>query len=200
MVIGTISQKLLFAGATAIATLALGCSSGYSTPKGSPTALSRTAPVATVAPLATTVASLNAATTSVATAMPVATTASTPGTPTSSPSTSDATATVKVGDSALGKVLTDTKGISLYIYSKDVAGSGQSAVSGGLLAAWPALTLASGAPAGGTGVSGALSLITRGDGTKQVTYKGLPLYYWQGDKAPGDVSGQGIAGFAVATP
>ena len=176
----TIFQKLLFVGAAPIAMLALACSSYGGKSSGYPTTVSTTASAGAGAPLAAT--------------------ASASATPASSTSTGDAAVTVKVGDSALGKVLTDTKVMTLYTYNKDVAGSGQSAVSGGLLAAWPALTLASGTPAGGTGVTGALALITRGDGTRQVTYKGLPLYYWQGDKAPGDVTGQGIAGFAVATP
>ena len=34
--------------------------------------------------------------------------------------------------------------------------------------------------------------ITREDGQKQVTYKGMPLYYFAGDKAPGDTAGQGV--------
>jgi Secreted repeat of unknown function len=33
----------------------------------------------------------------------------------------------------------------------------------------------------------------------QVTYDGLPLYYWQGDAKPGDATGQGVGGFVVAT-
>ena len=41
--------------------------------------------------------------------------------------------------------------------------------------------------------------LTRPDGTTQVTYAGLPLYYWQGDKKAGDVTGDGVEGFAVAT-
>jgi len=34
--------------------------------------------------------------------------------------------------------------------------------------------------------------ITREDGKRQTTYKGSPLYYFEGDKAPGDVMGQGM--------
>ena len=46
---------------------------------------------------------------------------------------------------------------------------------------------------------GQLGTLTRGDGTTQVTYAGMPLYYWQGDAKAGDVTGDGVAGFAVAT-
>jgi len=34
--------------------------------------------------------------------------------------------------------------------------------------------------------------ITREDGKKQTTFRGYPLYYWAGDKAPGDTKGQGV--------
>ena len=51
----------------------------------------------------------------------------------------------------------------------------------------------------GTGVTGPLGTLTRPDGTTQVTYRGMPLYYWQGDTKSGDVTGNGVEGFAVAT-
>jgi predicted lipoprotein with Yx(FWY)xxD motif len=125
--------------------------------------------------------------------------------PSSSPQVGTATpspgaATVLIADSSLGKVLTDSRGMTLYTYNNDVANNGRSAVSGGLLQAWPALTLASGTPAKPSGLSGDLGTITRDDGTKQVTYKGLPLYLFQRDQKAGDVTGQNVAGFVVAVP
>jgi len=43
--------------------------------------------------------------------------------------------------------------------------------------------------------------ITREDGQKQTTYKGLPLYYFAGDKAASDANGQGVRDvWFVATP
>jgi predicted lipoprotein with Yx(FWY)xxD motif len=55
------------------------------------------------------------------------------------------------------------------------------------------LTVASASDvAAGSGVTGALGTITRDDGTLQVTLSGVPLYYYAGDKAAGDTTGQGL--------
>jgi len=52
----------------------------------------------------------------------------------------------------------------------------------------------------GTGVEGELATITREDGSLQVTYNGLPLYFWNEDGAPGDTTGQGVGDvWSVAT-
>jgi predicted lipoprotein with Yx(FWY)xxD motif len=91
-----------------------------------------------------------------------------------------------------GNILTDPAGKTLYIYTNDVANSGKSTVSGNLLVAWPALVQASGDPVKPQGLDGTLSLITRDDGSKQVAYNGMPLYYFNRDAAPGDVNGQGL--------
>jgi len=84
-----------------------------------------------------------------------------------------------------------SNGMTVYTFTSDTAGSGKSACSGGCLTKWPALTVAAGAtPTAGSGVSGALGTITRADdGSLQVTYNGLPLYFFQNDKAPGDTNG-----------
>jgi predicted lipoprotein with Yx(FWY)xxD motif len=80
--------------------------------------------------------------------------------------------------------------MTVYIFTKDVKDSGKSACSGQCLTTWPALTVpAGGTPTGGTGVTGTLGTITRDDGTLQVTYNGLPLYFFANDKAPGDAAG-----------
>ena len=81
--------------------------------------------------------------------------------------------------------------MTLYTFDKDVAGSGTSNCTGGCLTNWPALTVAAGdTPTGGAGVTGTLGTITRADnGAHQVTYNGLPLYFFANDKAPGDTNG-----------
>jgi predicted lipoprotein with Yx(FWY)xxD motif len=84
-----------------------------------------------------------------------------------------------------------SNGMTVYTFTKDTAGSGQSACSGQCLVIWPALTVPAGTPpSGGDGVTGQLGTITRADdGSLQVTYNGLPLYFYQKDTAPGDTNG-----------
>jgi predicted lipoprotein with Yx(FWY)xxD motif len=80
--------------------------------------------------------------------------------------------------------------MTVYQFSKDTKDSGKSACSGGCATTWPPLTVTAGAtPTGDTGVSGKIGTITRDDGTVQVTYNGLPLYFFSGDKAVGDSNG-----------
>ena len=91
-----------------------------------------------------------------------------------------------------GTILVDAAtGLTVYIFTKDVKDSGKSACTGGCLETWPALMVpAGGTPTGGPGVTGTLGTITReDDGTLQVTYNGLPLYFFKNDKAPGDLAG-----------
>ncbi|MFI5227059.1 MAG: hypothetical protein ACHQ3P_10335 [Candidatus Limnocylindrales bacterium] len=108
-------------------------------------------------------------------------------------------ATVSTASTSKGTVLAGSTGLTLYTYAKDSMNT--SACSGGCATAWPPLTVPAGqAPTAGSGVTGTLATLTRADGTVQVTYNGWPLYYWKGDKAAGDVTGDGVNSFAVATP
>lgn len=113
---------------------------------------------------------------------------------------SGGTGSVTVGTasaSGLGPFLTGPNGKTLYTHAGDSANT--STCTGSCLAAWPALTVASGQqPVAGSGVTGQLGTFSRPDGGTQVTYNGLPLYYFQSDTKGGDVTGQGIAGFTVA--
>jgi len=109
------------------------------------------------------------------------------------------TVAAPAGPVVLGKVIGShgtlmvaaSNGMTLYTFTKDVAGNGKSACTGGCLTAWPALTVPAGTtPTGDATVTGALGTIVRADnGQTQVTYKGLPLYFFQNDKAPGDTKG-----------
>ena len=102
-------------------------------------------------------------------------------------------------DPALGKFLTDGNGMTLYTFKNDVANSGKSAAEA-LVATWPPLTTFA-PPAQPAGATGKVWVISRDDGREQVTYNGLPLYYFANDKAPGDTKGQGVGGvWFVAAP
>ena len=109
------------------------------------------------------------------------------------PSAAAGGATVEAADvGTAGTILVDgASGMTVYIFTKDTKDSGTSACTGGCLETWPALTVpAGGTPTGGSGVTGTLGTITRADdGTLQVTYNGLPLYFFKNDQAPGDLNG-----------
>jgi len=111
--------------------------------------------------------------------------------PASEPAAAGATVNAQaVGDA--GTILVDgATGMTLYNFTMDVKDSGKSVCTGGCLETWPALTVAAGeTPTGGSGVTGTLGTITREDnGELQVTYKGLPLYFFKNDQAPGDLNG-----------
>ncbi len=90
----------------------------------------------------------------------------------------------------LGKFLADENGRSLYMFTKDTKDT--SNCYGKCEAAWPPL-LTTGQPALQEGVdSKLLGTIKRKDGSTQVTYNGMPLYYYAPDLKAGDVNGQGV--------
>ena len=91
----------------------------------------------------------------------------------------------------LGTFLTDTAGMTLYMYTKDTVGI--SNCYGGCAAAWPPL-LTQSAPTLPADLPGAVGTTTRTDGALQVTYNGMPLYYWASDQKPGDTTGQNVGG------
>jgi predicted lipoprotein with Yx(FWY)xxD motif len=102
-------------------------------------------------------------------------------------------------NSKLGQILTDPQGRTLYWWTKDT--SGTSNCTGNCATTWPPFSTSNPSPTLPTGVLGTLAVITRPEGTKQVTYDGMPLYYYSKDAAPGDTNGQGVGKvWWVATP
>jgi predicted lipoprotein with Yx(FWY)xxD motif len=168
-----------FGGLVAIALLAAACSS----------------PAATAPPTTEPVASTPAASTPAESAA-----ASSPAESAAASSSAAASGVVvNMATSSLGPVLTGPNGLTLYTRTGDTATT--SSCTGQCATAWPPLTVAAGATAtGGTGVTGTFATLTRADGTLQVTYNAKPLYGWQKDAKPGDVTGQGVGGFSVAKP
>ena len=101
-------------------------------------------------------------------------------------------------DPTLGPFLTDPTGMTLYLYTKDTS-PGVSTCYDRCAQAWPPFTAAEPLTLP-RGVDGELTTIARDDGTSQIAYNGIPLYYWAQDQQPGDVTGQGVGGvwFVVA--
>jgi len=99
---------------------------------------------------------------------------------------------VGVADTKLGKILTDSNGRALYAFTVDKGG--KSACYQQCAQAWPALTT-DGTPTAAGDVDGSLlATAARTDGTQQVTYAGLPLYYFAKDSGSGQTNGQGVGG------
>jgi predicted lipoprotein with Yx(FWY)xxD motif len=101
--------------------------------------------------------------------------------------------TIALGASPLGQVAVDASGHTLYRFDMDTPGSGTSSCDRACAAAWPPALL-SGQPTAGPGLIGTLGVVTRTDGTKQISLDGHPLYRYAGDQNPGDTTGDGIGG------
>ncbi len=98
----------------------------------------------------------------------------------------------------LGDFLIDAKGMTLYRFTRDTT-PGESACYDQCAANWPPL-LATGPARLAPGIPGELGTITRTDGTQQVTYNGMPLYYYAKDEKPGDTAGQGAGDVWFVVP
>jgi predicted lipoprotein with Yx(FWY)xxD motif len=102
-------------------------------------------------------------------------------------------AQVHIAKTRLGRILVDSRGITLYDFVKD---KGKTSVCYGACAAlWPPL-ITHGKPVAGHGAKRSLLGTTkRKDGKLEVTYGGHPLYYFVSDRKPGQTTGQGVNQF-----
>jgi predicted lipoprotein with Yx(FWY)xxD motif len=125
-----------------------------------------------------------------------ATAATTPAkTASTAPAKTTSTSPISIGTSksALGTILVDSQGRTLYLFTRDSGAA--SMCSGECATAWPPV-VTSGAPAAASGANAALlGTSKRADGTTQVTYNGHPLYRFIMDTSPGQTNGQGVAAF-----
>ena len=103
---------------------------------------------------------------------------------------------VALGKTALGKVLVDARGRTLYLFEKDKRGV--SACYGACATYWPPL-LSPAKARPGSGVRASLLGVTRrADGKRQVTYAGHPLYTFAGDTKAGQTTGEGLKDFGAS--
>ena len=99
-----------------------------------------------------------------------------------------------VQNAKFGMVLAAANGKTLYRYTPDSKGVNRCSSNAQCNKYWPALLVKpSVKPTVGSGASAALlGTIKAAGGMRQVTYGGWPLYYFAGDKAAGQVNGQGF--------
>jgi predicted lipoprotein with Yx(FWY)xxD motif len=105
----------------------------------------------------------------------------------------DPRATITVRGSSYGQILFDGRGRALYAFTRDPRG--RSMCGGACAASWPPYLLRGSLRAGAGVEASLLDTTPRPNGDRQVTYAGRPLYYWVGDREPGDVGCQNVSEF-----
>jgi predicted lipoprotein with Yx(FWY)xxD motif len=97
---------------------------------------------------------------------------------------------VQARSSAYGQILFDGHGYVLYAFTHDRRNG--STCSGACAKAWPPYVVRS-RPRAGAGVTARrLGAVRRRDGSFQATYGGRPLYYYVGDRKPGQILCQNV--------
>lgn len=99
-------------------------------------------------------------------------------------------AALATADTELGTIVVDGEGMTVYQFDNDTQGGDASSCSGQCAANWPAVP--GDADPQLEGITGEVGTITGVDGQPQLTLNGWPLYYFVGDEAPGDTTGQGV--------
>jgi predicted lipoprotein with Yx(FWY)xxD motif len=101
--------------------------------------------------------------------------------------------TVSARSSSYGKALFDGRGFVLYAFTRDRR---RSACYGACAKAWPPYLAPKGALRVGTGLKRSLlGTVRRRNGRRQVTYARRPLYYYIGDRRPGQILCQDVVEF-----
>lgn len=95
------------------------------------------------------------------------------------------------GNDKLGWFVIDENRMTLYTFSKDILGKSACGTANDCIKKWPPFH-AEAIDAEVPMKNSDFATIVREDGTKQTTYKGMPLYYFAKDTKPGDVNGQGV--------
>ncbi|MCU6479121.1 putative lipoprotein with Yx(FWY)xxD motif [Arthrobacter silviterrae] len=109
----------------------------------------------------------------------------------SSPANITAPADLKTAAKAPGDIVVNGQGMTVYVFDKDIKGSGKSSCSGPCQDLWAPVAAGQGTPVL-DGVTGTAGVITTASGKKQLTLNGMPLYLFSKDAGPGDAKGQGV--------
>ena len=107
-----------------------------------------------------------------------------------STSSSGATVSSQMVD-GVGRVLVDSEGAALYAAEQEA--NGKVLCTGSCTSIWKPLTVSGGMPTAGDGLDGTLGVMSRPDGSRQVTFDGRLLYTFAEDEDAGTVTGNGAA-------
>ena len=98
-------------------------------------------------------------------------------------------ATVSAQPTALGMIIVDGQGRTVYAFANDKTSA--STCNGPCAANWPPVPGPASPPASLPGITGKLGTTIRTGGARQLTIAGHPVYTFAGDSAPGQTNGQG---------
>lgn len=103
---------------------------------------------------------------------------------------------LEIGESPeYGNYLTDMDGRSLYVFEKDEKNT--SACYDACAGVWPPFTSEEEVQAGDGVDDSMIGTFERRDGVRQISFGGMPLYYFAADQQPGDTGGQDKEGFGA---
>jgi predicted lipoprotein with Yx(FWY)xxD motif len=105
------------------------------------------------------------------------------------PNSTAASSAISTASTPVGKVLVDGQGHAIYVFAADQPG--HSTCTGSCLTYWPPVPAPTPLPTDPSGVSAKFGVLTRPDGSRQLTVDGWPAYTYVGDTSPGMISGQG---------
>jgi predicted lipoprotein with Yx(FWY)xxD motif len=80
-------------------------------------------------------------------------------------------------------ILVNAAGMTVYTFDNDAAGSGKSTCNGPCAGLWPPVA------ANADQLAAPYSTVARDDGTRQLAYKGKPIYRYAADQKAGERSG-----------
>lgn len=106
-----------------------------------------------------------------------------------------AASAISVKQTSLGETLADAKGRTLYLFAGDQRNVSRLSAAG--RAFWPPFIAATKPSATGGALTSKIGMVTGATGAGQVTYNGHPLYYFVGDRNPGQTSGQALNQFGA---
>lgn len=98
--------------------------------------------------------------------------------------------TLAAGSTPYGPILVGKNGRTVYMFTRDT--DGQSACYDRCAQVWPPVLTDIPVITGNGADTKLIGTVKRTDGTTQVTYNGMPLYYYFADAAPGDLKGQNV--------